>query len=109
LVPAAANDAASNALSVISTGNGQLNLALAGHFNGQPTAQPVRGGQSRWSPTPAVLKRSTSGKGRIGILSAGIRSPVQKAKGADPVTERDHAGTAGEIILEHRTRSNRNA
>ena len=47
------------------------------------------------SPTPAVLKRSISGKGRIGILSAGIRSPVQKAKGADPVTERDHPGTAG--------------
>jgi hypothetical protein len=79
-VPAAANDAASNALSVISAGNGQLNLALASHFNGQSTAQPVRGGQSRWSPTPAVLKRSTSGKGRIGIFSAGIPPPCKKPK-----------------------------
>jgi hypothetical protein len=44
LVPAAANGAASSALSVISAGNRQLNLALASHFNGQSTAQPVRGG-----------------------------------------------------------------
>jgi hypothetical protein len=43
--------------------------------------------------------------------------PVQKAKGADPnrarqrrrLTERDHPGTAGEIISERRATSNRNA
>jgi hypothetical protein len=32
------------------------------------------------SPTPAVLKRSTSRTWRIVVLSAGIRSPVQKPK-----------------------------
>src|SRR5439155_9580036 len=32
------------------------------------------------SPTPAVVKRSTSRTWRIVVLSAGIRSPVQKPK-----------------------------
>jgi hypothetical protein len=79
LVPTAANSAASSAASVISAGNGQRNPALASFFNVNRTvdgATPTRRAISL-SPTPAVLKRSTSRTRRIGILSAGIRSPVQ--------------------------------
>src|ERR1700730_7777717 len=81
-VPAAANSAASSAVSVISAGNGQLNPALASLFNVNRTvdgATPTRRAISL-SWTPAVLKRSTSRTWRIVVLSAGIRSPVQKPK-----------------------------
>src|SRR3984893_4404790 len=82
LVPAAANSAVSSALSVISAGNGQVNPALASLFKVNRTvdgATPTRRAIS-FSPSPAVLKRSTSRTWRIVVLSAGIRSPVQKAK-----------------------------
>src|SRR5262249_1896190 len=78
----AANSVASSAASVISAGNGQLSPVLASRFNVNRTvdgATPTRLAISL-SPTPAVLKRSTSRTRRIGILSAGIRSPVQKPK-----------------------------
>src|SRR3984893_3380732 len=116
-VPAAANSAASSAVSVISAGNGQLNPALASLFNVNRTvdgATPTRRAISL-SWTPAVLKRSTSRTWRIVVLSAGIRSPVQKPKertligpAEAPLTERHHPGIAGEIISERRARSNRN-
>ena len=116
-MPAAANSAASSTLSVISAGNGQLNPALASRFNVNRTvdgATPTRRAISL-SPTPAVLKRSTSRTWRITVLSAGIRSPVQKPKertligpAEAPLTERHHPGMAGEIISEHRATSNRN-
>jgi hypothetical protein len=83
LLPIAANNAASSALSVISAGNRQLSPALASRFSVNRTvdgATPTRRAISL-SPTPAVLKRSTSRTRRIGILSAGIRSLVQKPKG----------------------------
>jgi hypothetical protein len=66
-------------------------------------------------PTSAVLKRSTSRTWRIVVLSAGIRSPMQKAKGADPNRPaetplnratssrnagRNHLGTPSEIKSE---------
>ena len=84
--PAAANSAVSSALSVISAGKGQVNPAVASRFNVNRT---VDGATPTWRaislrPTPAVLKRSTSRTWRIVVLSAGIRSPMQKAKGADP-------------------------
>jgi hypothetical protein len=82
LVPAAANRAVSNAVSVISAGSGQLNPALASRCNVKRTvdgATPPRRAISL-SPTPAVVKRSTSRTWRIMVLSAGIRSPVQKPK-----------------------------
>src|SRR6516165_1635128 len=116
-VPAAANSAVSSALSVISAGNGQLNPALASRFKVNRTvdgATPSRRAISL-SPTPAVLKRSTSRTWRITVLSAGIRSPVQKPKERTLIgqqrrrlTERHHPGMAGEIISERRARSNRN-
>jgi hypothetical protein len=40
----------------------------------------LRPQRQRQSPTPAVVKRSTSRTWRIVVLSAGIRSPVQKPK-----------------------------
>jgi hypothetical protein len=61
------------------------------------------------SPTRAVIKRSTSRTWRIAILSAGIRSPVQKAKGADPNRASRGAAYPGEIIPECRAKSSRNA
>jgi hypothetical protein len=67
---------------VISAGNGQRGPALASRCNVNRTvdgATPLRRAISL-SPSPAVLKRSTSRTRRIGILSAGIRSPVQKPK-----------------------------
>src|SRR5215467_5153006 len=82
-MPAAANSAVSSARSVISAGNGQLNPALVSRFKVNRTvdgATPTRRAISL-SPTPAVLKRSTSRTWRITVLSAGIRSPVQKPKG----------------------------
>src|SRR5438045_6562186 len=69
-------------LSVISPGNGQLNPARASRFNVNRTvdgATPTRRAISL-SPTPAAVKRSTSRTWRIVVLSAGIRSPVQKPK-----------------------------
>src|SRR5580700_10328680 len=117
LVPAAANSADSSAASVISAGNGQLNPALASRFNVNRTvdgATPTRRAISL-SPTPAVVKRSTSRTWRIVVLSAGIRSPVQKPKertligpAEAPLTGRHHPGMPGEIISEHRPTSNRN-
>src|SRR3984893_13637898 len=81
-VPAAANSAASSAVSVISAGNGQLNPALASLFKlnrpGDGATPTPRAISLSW--TPAVLKRSTSRTWRIVVLSAGIRSPVQKPK-----------------------------
>jgi hypothetical protein len=50
---------------------------------GKDGATPARRAISL-SPTPAVVKRSTSRTWRIVVLSAGIRSPRAKAKGADP-------------------------
>jgi hypothetical protein len=76
LVPTAANSAASSASSVISAGNGQLNPALASRCSVNRTvdgATPTRRAISL-SPTPALLKRSTSRTRRIGILSAGTKS-----------------------------------
>jgi hypothetical protein len=117
LVPAAANSAVSSALSVISAGNGQLNPAVASLFNVNRTvdaATPTRRAISL-SPTPAVLKRSTSRTWRIVVLSAGIRSPVQKPKertligpAEAPLNRatssrnagRNHLGTLGEIKSE---------
>src|SRR4029077_10730546 len=61
---------------------GQLNPALASRFKVNRTvdgATPTRRAISL-SPTPAVVKRSTSRTWRIVVLSAGIRSPVQKPK-----------------------------
>src|SRR6516164_3236059 len=82
LVPAAANSAVSSAVSVISAGNGQLNPALASRFKVNRTVDgetPTRRAISL-SPTPAVLKRSTSRTWRIVVLSAAIHSPMQKPK-----------------------------
>ena len=62
--------------------DGGFNLAVASRFNVNRTvdaATPTRRAISL-SPTPAVLKRSTSRTRRIGILSAGIRSPVQSQR-----------------------------
>jgi hypothetical protein len=68
-----------------------------------------------FSPTAAVLKRSTSRTWRIVVLSAGIRSPVQKPKERTLIgpaeaplnppsssrnTERNHPGTPSEIKSE---------
>src|SRR6202048_5387130 len=53
------------------------------------------------SPTPTVVKRSTSRTWRIVVLSAGIRSPVQKPK------ERTLIGPAEAPLI--RARSSRNA
>src|ERR1700747_2464483 len=111
LVPAAANSAVSSALSVISAGNGQLNPAVASRFNVNRTvdgAPPTRRAISL-SPTPAVLKRSTSRTWRIVVLSAGIRSPHAKAKGADPNRASRGAAYPGEIIPEWRAKSSWNA
>ena len=92
----------SSALSVISAGNGQLNPALASCFNVNRTvdaATPTRRAISL-SPTPAVVKRTTSRTWRIVVLSAGIRSPVQKPK------ERTLIGSAEAPL--NRVRSSRN-
>src|SRR6516162_2657325 len=89
-------------MSVISAGNGQLNPAVASRFNVNRTvdaATPTRRAISL-SPTPAVLKRSTSRTWRIVVLSAGIRSPVQKPKG--------RTLTGPEETLLNRATSNRN-
>jgi hypothetical protein len=117
---------ASSAVSVISAGNGQSNPALASRFKVNRIvdgATPTRRAISL-SPTPAVLKRSTSRTWRIAVLFAGIRSPVQKPKertligpAEAPPTRatssrnagRHHPGMPGDIILERRARSNRNA
>src|SRR5947209_8010037 len=66
-----------------STGNGQLNPALASRFSVNRTvdgATPTRRAISL-SPTPAAIKRSTSRTWRLVVLSAGIRSPVQSQRG----------------------------
>jgi hypothetical protein len=111
LLPTVANNAASSAVSVISAGNGQLSPALASRFNVNRIvdgATPTRRAISL-SPTPAVLKRSISRTRRIVVLSAGIRSRVQKAKEADLIgpaarsarnAGRNHLGTPGEIRSE---------
>src|SRR3984893_3328672 len=111
LVPAAANSAVSSAVSVISAGNGQLNPPVVSRFNVNRTvdgATPTRRAISV-SPTPAVLKRSTSRTWRIVVLSAGIRSPMQKAKGADPNRASRDAAEPGDIIPECRAKSSRDA
>jgi hypothetical protein len=71
----------------------------------------------------AVVKRSTSRTWRIAVLSAGIRSPVQKPKERTLIgpaeapsnrarssrnAGRNHLGMPGEIISEHRAKSSRN-
>src|SRR5205085_1205788 len=107
----------SSALSVISAGNGQLNPALASRFKVNLTvdgATPTRRAISL-SPTPALVKRSTSRTWRIVVLSAGTRSPVQKPKertligpAETPLNRarssrnggRNHLGTPGEIKSE---------
>jgi hypothetical protein len=122
LVPATANSAVSSALSVISAGNGQLNPAVASRFNVNRTvdgATPTRRAISL-SPTPAVLKRNTSRTWRIVVLSADIRSPVQKPKERTLIgpaeaprnratssrnAERDQIRMVGEIIADWRTTS----
>src|SRR6202035_3238370 len=71
-------------------------------------ATPTRRATSL-SPPPAVLKRSTSRTWRIVVLSAGIRSPMQKAKGADPNRASRDAAQPGDIIPECRAKSSRNA
>src|SRR4029077_17355671 len=96
-------------LSVISAGNGQLNPALASRFKVNRTvdgATPTRRAISL-SPTPAVLKRTTPRPWRFVVLSAGIRSPVQKPKERTLIgpaerrlTERHHPGMAGGIIFD---------
>jgi hypothetical protein len=104
-------DRTSSALSVISAGNGQLSPALARRFNVCRTvdgATPTRRAISL-SPTPAVLKRSTSRTWRIVVVSAGIRSPLQKAKGADPNRASRGAAYPVEIIPEWRAKSSWNA
>src|SRR5499427_9000898 len=96
---------------------GLLNAAVASRCNVKRIvdgATPTRRAISL-SPTPALLKRSTSRTRRIGILSAGIRSPVQKPKErtllgpaeASPTRARssrnggrNHLGTPGEITSE---------
>src|SRR5271170_1929723 len=106
-----------SALSVISAGNGQLNPALANRFRVNRTvdgATPTRRAISL-SPTPAVVKRSTSRTWRIVVLSAGIRSPVQKQKERTLIgpaeappnrarssrnTGRNHLGTPSDIKSE---------
>jgi DDE family transposase len=111
LVPTAARRAASSAMSVNSAGNGQPNPALASRFKVNRTvdgATPTRRAISL-SPIPAVLKRSTSRTRRIAILSAGIRSPMAKAKGADPNRASRGAAYPGEIIPEWRAKSSWNA
>ena len=62
--------------------DGQLNPALASRLKVDRTvdgATPTRRAIS-FNPSPAVLKRSTSRTWRIVVLSAGIRSPVQKQR-----------------------------
>src|ERR1700761_2334233 len=104
-------------MSVISPGNGQLNPALASRFKVNRTvdgATPTRRAISL-SPTPAVVKRSTSRTWRIVVLSAGIRSPVQKPKERTLIgpaeapsnratssrnAGRNHLGTPGDIKSE---------
>src|SRR5215469_346351 len=120
----AANIAASSTLSVISAGNGQFKPAVASRFNVNRTvdgATPTRRAISL-SPTPALLNRSTSRTRRIGILSAGIRSPVQKPKERTLIGpaeaslnrarssrngERNHLGTPSDIKSEWWARSSR--
>ena len=117
LVAAAAKSGASSAASVKSAGKAQSNPALASRFKVSRTvdgATPTRRAISL-SPTPAVFKRGTSRTWRIVVLSAGIRSPC-KSQRSGPYSGqqrhrlpgRHHPGMAGEIILEHRARSNRN-
>src|SRR6476619_7003706 len=76
---------------------------MASRFNVNRTvdgATPTRRAISL-SPTPAVLKRSTSRTWRIVVLSAGTRSPMQKPK------ERTLIGPAEAPL--NRARSSRNA
>jgi hypothetical protein len=103
---------------------GQLNPTLASRFKINRTvdgATPTRRAIS-FSPTPAVVKRSTSRTWRIVVLSAGIRSPVQKPKertligpAEAPLNRarssrnggRNHLGTSSEIKSECWARSSR--
>jgi hypothetical protein len=124
LVPAAAKSGASSAASVKSAGKGQSNPALASRFKVSRTvdgATPTRRAISL-SSTPAVFKRGTSRTWRIVVLSAGIRSPVQKPKErtlfgpaeAPPTWAtssrnggRNHPGTPSELKSEWWARSSR--
>src|SRR5215468_8247603 len=106
-----ANIAASSTLSVISTGNGQFKPAVASRCNVNRTvdgATPTRRAISL-SPTPALLKRSTSRTRRIGILSAGIRFPRAKATRADPNRASRGVAYPSDIIPEFRAKSSWNA
>jgi hypothetical protein len=70
----------------------------------------------RWIGTPPTnFNRSTSRTWRMVVLSAGIRSLLWTAKGADlsrpaeaPHPGRDHPGMVGDIISERWARSSRN-
>src|SRR6201998_945654 len=101
----------------MSAGNGQLSPVLASRFKVNRTvdgATPTRRAISL-SPTPAVLKPSTSRTWRITVLSAVIPSPVQKPKEgtligpaeapfnratSSRIGGRNHLGTPGEIKSE---------
>ena len=98
---------ASSIRSVSVAGNGQLSPAFASRFSVRRTIDgvtPTRPAISL-SPTPAVLKRSTSRTRRIVVLSAGIAPPVQKAKGAGPNRASRGLAYPSEIIPERRATS----
>ena len=120
LVPAAAKSGASSAASVKSAGKGPA-LASVKVSRTVDGATPTRPAISL-SPTPAVFKRGTSRTWRIAVLSAGIRSAVQKPKErtlfgpaeAPPTWAtssrnggRNHPGTPSEIKSEWWARSSR--
>jgi hypothetical protein len=97
--------AVSSAVSVISAGNGQLNPALASRLRStrQSTAQHLLGGQNSLSPTPAILKRSTSRTWRI-LSSLPPSTPHAEAPLNRPRPSRNggrnHPGTPSEIKSE---------
>src|SRR5262249_28509870 len=126
LVPISANNLASSAVSVSSSGSGQLSPAAWKRLIVVRTvdaATPIRRAISRVGTPPTNFNRSTSRTWCMAVLSAGIRSLLRKAEGADlsrpaetPAPRarssrnggRDHLGKVGELISEWRAASPRN-
>ena len=118
LVSASGNNLASSAASVMSSGSGQLSPAAwkrRSVVRIVDAATPIRRAISRVGTPPTNFNRSTSRTWRMVVLSAGIRSLLRKAEGADlsrpaeaPDPGRDHPGMVGDIISERWARSSRN-
>jgi len=83
LVPTAVNNRASSAVSVNSAGTGQSSPAAASRCTVSRTVDGARLSRRAISLPDilAVLKRSTSRTWRIAVLTAGIQSPLAKARG----------------------------